>query len=136
MTVDRIATTSPHASTMPLATRYVGLADWWGRHVWIEDSGRRRTLRHRGADPFITFAWGRAGPGARELARAILCDATGEAALAERACHRLAREVIANLPQVGFTLEREEILAWCNDSDTGMTANISVDRHRDRQVGT
>lgn len=112
MTLDTITTASPPASVTPDTTRYVGLADWWGRHVWVEDDGSRRTLRHRGTDPFITFTWGRAGPGARELARAILWDAATDPALAERFCPELARDLIARLPHIGFELGRGEILTW------------------------
>jgi hypothetical protein len=53
----------------PTATlTYVGVADWWGFHVWIEEGGSRRTLPYRGEAPLASFAWGRAGLGARELA--------------------------------------------------------------------
>jgi hypothetical protein len=112
MTLGTIAATSPRASAILEATRYVGLADCWGRHVWIENNGARRTLRHRGTDPFITFTWGRVGPGARELARAILWDAAADPVLAECFSPELARDLIARLPQVGFELGRDEVLAW------------------------
>ena len=56
----------------PTATlRYVGVADWWGFHVWIEEGGSRRTLPYRGEAPLASFAWGRPGMGSRELARSI-----------------------------------------------------------------
>ena len=50
--------------------------------------------------------------GARELARAILYDATGSPALAERFCRELTHEVVAGLPEVAFELERSEVLDW------------------------
>ena len=93
--------------------RYVGVADWWGFHVWIEDDGgARRALPYRGDAPLAGYSWGRAGIGARELARAIIDDATGSPALAERHCRELTHAVIAHLPALGFELDREEIVGW------------------------
>ena len=41
----------------PTATlRYVGVADWWGFHVWIEEGSSRRTLPYRGEAPLASFA--------------------------------------------------------------------------------
>jgi hypothetical protein len=97
----------------PTATlTYVGVADWWGFHVWIEEGGSRRTLPYRGEAPLASFAWGRAGLGARELARSILEHATGSPALAERHCRAMTHAVIADLPALGFELTREDVLAW------------------------
>jgi hypothetical protein len=43
----------------PTATlRYVGVADWWGFHVWIEEGASRRTLPYRGEAALASFAWG------------------------------------------------------------------------------
>src|SRR3954452_23784333 len=89
-------------------TRYVGVADWWGSHVWVESGGLRSSLRYRGDAPMPGFAWGRRGTAARELARSILHDATGSPVLAERHCRELTHAVIAGLPQTGFDLTREE----------------------------
>ena len=78
----------------PTATlRYVGVADWWGFHVWIEEGGSRRTLPYRGEAALASFAWGRPGLGARELARSIIEHATGS-------------------PALGFELTREDVVAW------------------------
>ena len=93
-------------------TRYVGVADWWGRHVWLERGGTRSSLPYRGEDPLAIFAWGRRGIGARELSRSILHDATGSVALAERLCRDFTHEVVAELPDVGFELDREQVLGW------------------------
>jgi hypothetical protein len=90
---------------------YRGVADWWGRHVWVERDGIRGALSHHG-DAGVSYAWGRSGPCARELARALLFDATGNAALSERYCRDLTHEVLAHLPDREFVLRRDEILAW------------------------
>ena len=69
----------------PTATlRYVGVADWWGFYVWIEEGASRRTLPYRGEAALASFAWGRPGLGARELARSIIEHATGSPALCAR----------------------------------------------------
>lgn len=100
---------------MPEATdsiRYVGVADWWGRHVWVERDGVRSALHACGDDLIAGFAWGTRGIAARELARAILADATGNPAVAERYCRELTHAVIAGLPRTGFELAQADVLAW------------------------
>ncbi|HEX6458620.1 MAG TPA: DUF6166 domain-containing protein [Thermoleophilaceae bacterium] len=99
------------AVASPATTRYIGVADWWGRHVWLEQGGTRSSLPYRG-DEMALYVWGRRGIGARELARAILVDATGSVALAERLCRDFTHEVVAELPEVGFELDREQVLDW------------------------
>jgi hypothetical protein len=97
----------------PTATwTYVGVADWWGFHVWIEEGGSRRTLPYRGEAPLASFAWCRGGLGARELARSIIEHATGSPALAERHCRTMTHAVIAELPALGFELARDDVVAW------------------------
>ena len=101
------------------ATRYVGVADWWGRHVWLERGGARASLPYRGEDQLAAFAWGRRGIGARELSRSILHDATGSVALANRLCREFTHDVVAELPDVGFELDRRQVLAWLADRRAG-----------------
>lgn len=95
----------------PTSTRYVGVADWWGRHVWLEQGAIRSSLPYRG-DQMVLYVWGRRGIGARELSRAILVDATGSVALAERFCRDFTHDVVSELPDVGFELDREQVLDW------------------------
>jgi hypothetical protein len=103
---------TPNRST---TVRYVGVADWWGFHVWIEDAEARRALPYRGEVPLAGFSWGRAGIGARELARAMIEDATGSSALAERHCREMTHALVAHLPALGFELDRDDVLAWLQD---------------------
>jgi hypothetical protein len=93
-------------------TRYMGVSDWWGRHVWVERAGVRTALRYRGEHRMPGFAWGRRGLAARELSRSLIQDATGSPVLADRYCKELTLDLIADLPDAGFELEREEILDW------------------------
>ena len=74
------------------------------RHEELAPAPRRRS-----ADQ---LRLGRRGIGARELSRSILHDATGSVALAERLCRDFTHEVIADLPDVGFELDREQVLSW------------------------
>jgi hypothetical protein len=102
-------------SVMPQAkdtVRYVGVNDWWGTHVWVESAGVRSALHACGDDLIAGFAWGCRGIAARELARAILADATGSPAVAERYCRELTHALIAGLPRTGFELDRDDVLAW------------------------
>jgi hypothetical protein len=84
----------PPATTEETA-RYVGVADWWGRHVWVERAGVRSALPACGDELIAGFAWGCRGIASRELARAILADATGSPAVAERYCRDLTHAVVA-----------------------------------------
>jgi hypothetical protein len=89
----------------PTATlRYVGVADWWGFHVWIEEGASRRTLPYRGEAALASFAWGRPG--------------LGSPALAERHCRAMTHAVIAELPALGFELTREDVVAWLEGGPT------------------
>ena len=104
------------------ATHYRGVADWWGRHVWVERDGIRGALSHHGEDFRVSYAWGRSGIGARELARALLFDATDSAVLSERYCRDFTHEVLAHLPEPEFVLGRDEILAWIAERPGETTA--------------
>jgi hypothetical protein len=104
-----LTTPQPQAT----ATRYVGVADWWGRHVWVEsEEGTRRTLPACGDELIAGLAWGRRGIAARELSRAVLADATGSPAVAERYCREMTHAVVAGLPRAGFELTRAQVLEW------------------------
>lgn len=87
------------------------LADWWGRHVWVEHADTRSSLGYSDGS-VTTFAWGRVSLGARELARSILCHATANRELPEPLCGCFVHEVIAALPDPGFSLDRDDVLAW------------------------
>ena len=92
--------------------RYVGISDWWGRHVWVERDGVRTALHACGDELIAGFSWGCRGIAARELARAVLADATGSPAVAERYCRDLTHAIVADLPRAGFELDRADVLAW------------------------
>jgi len=92
--------------------RYVGVADWWGRHVWVERDGVRSAIQACGDELIALFAWGCRGIAARELSRAIIADATGSPAVAERYCRELTHAVVAGLPRTGFELDQDEVVAW------------------------
>lgn len=108
----------------PNRISYVGVADWWGRHVWLEQGDTRTRLRYSGGS-VIAFAWGRAGLGARELARSILQDATGESELPDALYGRFAHEIIAALPEHGFILDRKAVIAWLAKQAQYFTQPIS-----------
>jgi hypothetical protein len=63
------------------------------------------------------FAWGRRGLASRELSRSLLMDVTGSPALADRLCRDLTLELVADLPDEGFELDREQIVAWLEERD-------------------
>ena len=95
---------------------YAGVADWWGRHVWVEHNDIRIRLPYAEGS-VIAFAWGRSGHGARELARAILKHATGELPLTERLSGAFVHDVICCLPDIGFELAHGDVLAWVHSRE-------------------
>jgi hypothetical protein len=116
-TAPPIPITRRRARPATRTTRYVGVADWWGRHVWVERAGVRTALRYYGDLEMGGFSWGRRGLAARELSRSLLQDATGSPALADRYCRDLTLELVAELPDEGFDLDRDDILAWLEKHD-------------------
>jgi hypothetical protein len=94
---------------------YVGKSTALGRVVVVEGGELGRPLALGDAALIRGYSWGRGGIGPRELARAILIEATGNEMLVERLCRPLTWEVIGKLPPDGFRLERSEVLAWIED---------------------
>lgn len=114
-------TREQRAASVAAQRAYVGEPDSAGGTVVIEADGERwpLPLREGGSG----YAWGRAGAAPRELARAILLDATGNEMLAERLCRPLTWELVAELPRVGFRLTRAEVLGWIDEqADSSATA--------------
>jgi hypothetical protein len=97
---------------------YVGEWTPLGRAVLVQEHDETRPLRLAESALAHGYVWGRAGAGPREVARAILIDATGNEMLAERLCRPLTWEVITELPAGGFRLSKAEILGWVADRTT------------------
>jgi hypothetical protein len=83
-------------------------------------------LRHRGEELIAGFSWGCRGIAARELARALLVDATGNPAVGERYCRELTHALVARLPVTGFELDRDALLRWLEESAGRAPAPIAV----------
>jgi hypothetical protein len=96
----------------PSEITYVGGWTPLGRAVFTYADGQLRALRLSQPALVRGYAWGRAGFGPREVARAILLDVTGNEMLAERLCRPYTWEVISQLPTEGFRITRKEVLAW------------------------
>jgi hypothetical protein len=94
---------------------YVGSSTQFGRKVSVERAGSAEPLRLD--EPALTcgYAWGRSGSVPRDVARAILLDATGNQMLAERLCRPFTWEVVSELPPAEFTITKTEVLAWISD---------------------
>jgi hypothetical protein len=100
-------------------TIYVGRWTGLGRAVFTDRDGESRPLRL--AQPALArgYAWGRAGAGPREVARAILLNATDNEMLSERLCRPFTWEVIANLPPGGFQITKRAVLGWVEGRPEG-----------------
>jgi hypothetical protein len=105
------------------APLYVGTRTPLGPTVHVEAPGApRQRLRHTVRRAADGFDWGRRGPAATDLARAIVSDATGDAALAERLSAPFAFEVVGSLPPAGFWLSRRAVLDWVHARTAAPTA--------------
>ena len=93
-------------------SEYVGTLGIAGRRVWVEEPAGPRVLRCGLEDPVFGFTWGRPGRRTRELARAIIEDATGDGAFAERHADAFMRDVLVTLAPAGFRLSGDDVAAW------------------------
>ncbi|HEY5052748.1 MAG TPA: DUF6166 domain-containing protein [Solirubrobacterales bacterium] len=100
------------AQAEPAEPSYIGVTTAFGKTVFIGDKEGLQTLRLGGSALTTGYTWGRAGPGPREVARAILIDATGNEMLAERLCRPFTWEVVSKLPADEFCITRADVLAW------------------------
>jgi hypothetical protein len=112
----------------PTEPGYIGVTTAFGKTVFIGDETGLQTLRL--GDPALTsgYTWGRAGPGPREVARAILIDATGNEMLAERLCRPFTWEVVSKLATDEFCITRADVLAWVEDPYRGPLSKSSSSR--------
>lgn len=58
------------------------------------------------------FAWGYGGSGPAQFALALLLDVTGDKDLAMRYYQAFKWDVVAKLPDAGWELTSESVLAW------------------------
>jgi hypothetical protein len=97
----------------PAEVSYIGVTTAFEKTVFVDGERGLQVLRLSGSTLTTAgYTWGRAGPGPREVARAILIDATGNEMLAERLCRPFTWEVVSKLPSDGFCITRKEVLAW------------------------
>jgi hypothetical protein len=81
----------------------------------------------RPESPGQTFDWGADGPGARELARAILTDAVGDRP-PDEVVERYASEVVADLPAGRFRLDASDVNEWLLAHDLFVEAELAAHR--------
>jgi hypothetical protein len=119
-----IEKTEPRSGLVPRQAEstepsYIGVTTAFGKTVFIGDEAGLQTLRLGGSALTIGYTWGRAGPGPREVARAILINATGNEMLAERLCRPFTWEVVSKLPPDEFCVTRADVLAWVEEPHRG-----------------
>lgn len=102
----------------PAEPSYIGVTSAFGKTVFIGDEEGLQTLPLGGSELTSGYTWGRPGPGPREVARAILTDATGNEMLAERLCRPFTWEVVSKLPANGFCITRKDVLAWVESDES------------------
>lgn len=107
---------------------YLGERTPAGPRVLVRDGKGSRPLKSRSQDPLASFGWGRPGPLSRELAWALLHDATGDPAVATDRCGDFAAEVVTQLARQSFVLPAVTVLDWlARDRTAGVRrARLSV----------
>lgn len=80
--------------------------------VWVVDGDGVAPLAARAPTPPWIFTWGRRGVLARELAWAVLFDATADTQLADDWCCDVAGDIVARLPSEDFSLTAVDVLGW------------------------
>jgi hypothetical protein len=123
--------TEPRSSLVPgqaepTEPSYIGVTTAFGKTVFIGDEAGLQTLSLGGSALTIGYTWGRTGPGPREVARAILIDATGNEMLAERLCRPFTWEVVSKLPADEFCIPRKDVLAWVEDQGTASSSHYGA----------
>lgn len=91
---------------------YIGVTTAFDKTVFVDGEGGLQALRLAGSTLPAGYAWGRVGSGPREVARAILLNATGNEMLAERLCRPFTWEVVSQLPSDSFCISCKDVLAW------------------------
>jgi len=87
-----------------------------GRRVYVVGPSGVEQLIPRISSPLWTFSWGCHGPGAQELAWAIIRDATRDERLADDWFLDLSVEIVSRLPTDGFTLTARDVVNWLDGS--------------------
>ena len=87
--------------------------------VYVVTSSKVESLRGRARRADAAFDWASdAGPGAFELAFAILCDSTRRQP-PEPACTQFQADVLALLPWAGFVLGCDDVAQWLAGESRG-----------------
>ncbi len=91
---------------------YVAKRTPFGLAVFVERANFGRPLRLRKPELICGSGWSGSEEASRDLATAILLDAGGDEALAERLGPIFSSEVVASLPVAGFRLTRDQVVEW------------------------
>jgi hypothetical protein len=106
----------PSRVELDLDRQYLGERSDAGCRVWVMSKDGVGSLTPRRPEPLSSFSWGRHGALARELAWALLCDCTGDDAVADRRVADFCSEVVAQLPRESFSLAAADIQLWLDAS--------------------
>jgi len=72
----------------------------------------RQDLAPHNSDAAIPFGWLKKGPPCRQLALALLADATGDDTKALRLYERFASRFVSKLPDGGWLIKAEDVRNW------------------------
>jgi hypothetical protein len=104
--------TSDHLVEESATDAYVGWSTPLGRSVMVRGRGGALPLSATASGAAGSFSWGAPGSKPIELARAILFDACGDAALARDLSLAFTWQVVGSLPLDYFCLPRGEVEEW------------------------
>lgn len=103
--------------------RYLGVRTDGRQAVYLDDGEDLLPLTLSG-EIAAECEWGRTGIGPRELARAVLLNATGNEMLAERLCRQFTWEVVSHWPDDGFEIDRSEVEEWISSPPIRRVATV------------
>ena len=83
-----------------------------GRRVYVLGPEGAERLAPRRRPSRGPYSWGFHGPGAQELAWALIRDATGDRQLADDWYLDLSTEIVSRLPSDEFELRASDVVTW------------------------
>jgi uncharacterized protein DUF6166 len=83
-----------------------------GRRVYVLGPQGAERLVPRSPSSLWSYSWGCHGAGSRELAWALIRDATGDRQLADDWHLDLSIEVVSRLPSDEFELRASDVVTW------------------------
>lgn len=94
--------------------------------MWVVGPDGPKPLAPRINASLWSYSWGRRGISARELAWALLHDATQDERLADDWCGDLGAEIVARLPLDAFTIDASDLELWLEATTSCSAGRVAL----------